>query len=413
MLVKRGKTYHLRIRPFGGKVLITVATPATSKEEAKRIEKTVLSACRAGGYAGLDPVSREVCVNLFRNRGWEIPEDLQPEVKRKPTEALTLWKAIELFVKYPTIRDAKSRERYIVCLEHLVEHWGKDRAIKGLWVPDLRMYQVDRMNEGAAPGTVNWEMATLSKLFGVLIELQLIESNPVRLVKRLSTKLGERQVYISREDFQRIMAQTPAWYQPFMLTAYLTGMRRGELLSITRKQVNLARRIIRLGAHETKEAHVKRVPVHSELVPVLEEVLKVTTLDTDKLFLVRDSRGVRAPGKDTIKNPWARSVDRLQMDPAPHFHDLRHTWKTNARRSGMDPEIRESILGHWFKEKSVTERYGRISDKELVQAIDAMTFDHGVTEIYVAEDKREKPENVAQMSRKTPGQRKRRCRHIA
>ena len=344
MPVKRGKAYHLRIRPFGGKVLITVATPATTKEEAKRIEKAVLSACREGGYAGLDPASREVCVNLFRNRGWEIPGDLAPETKRRPAETLTLWKAIEIFLKYPTIKDAKARDRYIMCFEHLVERWGRDRAVKGLWVPDLRLYQVERLNEGAAPGTVNWEMATLSKLFGVLIELQLVESNPVRLVKRLSTKLSERQVYISREDFQRIMAKTPAWYRPFMLAAYYTGMRRGELLSITRKQVNLGRRIIRLGAHETKEAHEKRVPIHPELVPVLEEVLKVNPLDSDKVFLVRDRRGVRAPGKDTIKNPWARAVERLQMDPPPHFHDLRHTWKTNARRSGMDPEIRESIL---------------------------------------------------------------------
>jgi hypothetical protein len=54
----------------------------------------------------------------------------------------------------------------------------------------------------------------------------------------------------------------------------------------------------------------------------------------------------------------------------------------------MDPEIRESILGHWFKEKSVSERYGRISNEELVQAIDLMTFDHGQTEILMAGQKR-------------------------
>ncbi len=49
----------------------------------------------------------------------------------------------------------------------------------------------------------------------------------------------------------------------------------------------------------------------------------------------------------------------------------------------MDTEIRESIMGHWFKEKSVNERYGRISNEELLQAIDSMTFDHGETEILV------------------------------
>jgi hypothetical protein len=38
-------------------------------------------------------------------------------------------------------------------------------------------------------------------------------------------------------------------------------------------------------------------------------------------------------------------------------------------------------MGHWFKEKSVSERYGFISKQELIEAIDQMTFDHGPTQI--------------------------------
>jgi hypothetical protein len=56
----------------------------------------------------------------------------------------------------------------------------------------------------------------------------------------------------------------------------------------------------------------------------------------------------------------------------------------------MDPEIRESIMGHWYRGRSVTERYGRISDEELLYAIDAMTFDHGDTEILLSDGKKEK-----------------------
>jgi hypothetical protein len=53
----------------------------------------------------------------------------------------------------------------------------------------------------------------------------------------------------------------------------------------------------------------------------------------------------------------------------------------------MDQEIRESILGHSSKQRLVSERYGRISNKEPVSAIDSMTFDHGETEILVAKGK--------------------------
>ncbi len=52
----------------------------------------------------------------------------------------------------------------------------------------------------------------------------------------------------------------------------------------------------------------------------------------------------------------------------------------------MDSQIAEAILGHQDRARTVNERYGRISDAELVQAIDALTFDHGETEILVARD---------------------------
>ena len=120
-------------------------------------------------------------------------------------------------------------------------------------------------------------------------------------------------------------------------------------------------------------------------------------MESERLFLIKDGKGVRPPSKHSPKNTWRRAVARLGLvDPRPRFHDLRHTWKTNARRSGVDFEIREAIMGHSSRKKTVAERYGRISDEELLQAIDMMTFDHGPTEIVVTgrRGKRDSEKNV-------------------
>jgi len=78
----------------------------------------------------------------------------------------------------------------------------------------------------------------------------------------------------------------------------------------------------------------------------------------------------------------------------------------------MDPEIRESILGHWFKEKSVSERYGFISDGELVEAVDAMGFDCGVTQIWTNQSEKDRVEKCAQNVRKRDVPRKKAvCAH--
>lgn len=385
-VLKRGKSYYLRIRPFGE--LINVRTSAGSKSEARNIEMGVLTACRSSDYRSLNAAAREVCVRLFRNQGWEFPCDLAP---REPVrEETTVWKAVNIFQNYPEIKACKARPRYEYALVHLVEKLGKDKPIKSIWVPDLKTYQIEHLNEGASPATINRELSTLSKIFSVLIELQLVETNPVRLVKRLSEKSGERQVYLSLHDVHLIADKCPEWYQLVIWTAYYTGMRRGEIFGLTRKQINLGERIITLAPPDTKEAQWKRVPIHRELVPYLKAALRLPSLNSEKVFLVRDGREL---GMDTFKNPWPRACKALEdaslfEKPFPHFHDLRHTWKTNARRSGMDPEIRETILGHWSKQRSVTERYGRVGEQELLHAIDRMTFDHGNTEICVSTDSR-------------------------
>jgi len=392
----RNGDLYLYFRPFKNKQ-IGVRLDAATKSEARQLEAILTRACRTGNYTGLDPTAREACIRMFENQGWELPPELGGASQSTPQQELTLWKACELFVRYPDIRSSRSRERYEMCIIHLVEHFGKDRPVKSIWIPEIKLYQMVRLGMGASPSTANWEKGTLSKIFQVLVEQRLVDANPCRLVKSLSQKSEERQAYLSLGDVQLISERCPKWFRPIVWTGYYTGMRRGEILGLTRKQVNLAKRMITLSPGHTKEGHWKRVPIHRDLAQVLEEALRVTCLGTEKLFLLKDGPSIRPLELETFKNPWPRACEAMQekgllKKPFPRFHDLRHTWKTNARRSGMDPEIREAILGHAERGKSVIERYGRISDEELIHAIDGMTFDHGETEIWVTQQKRESSE---------------------
>jgi integrase len=384
MAVKERKgEWYIYFKPFGKKIWIKV--DASGKREAQQIEGALLRALRTGCYGGLDPVARETCIRLFTNQKWELPDELGGYRLQPPNEALTLWKAFEHFLRYPEIRDSKERPRYEQCILHLTEYFGKERAVKAIWVPEIKEYMAKRLEQGAAASTVNREKGTLSKLFQVLVEYQLVEANPVRLVKNLSQKGEERQAYVALEDVERIAARCPAWYRPLIWTAYFSGMRRGEILGLTRKQVNLSQRMIRLGPQDTQEGHWKRVPIHSDLVPILEKVLNGPSLISGKVFPLVDEKGIRDIALETFKNPWERACLALEMqDPLPRFHDLRHTWRANARRSGMDPDIAEGILGHWNKGRAVNQRYGYVDDQELIRAIDRLTFNHGDTTILVA-----------------------------
>jgi len=371
-------TWYIRSRISGTQVFMS--TRALTKTEARNIEMAVLTAFRSTDFRALDAKSRDLALRICRSQKREIPPNLS--LNHCNDDTLTLWNALDLFLNYPDIKISRELDRYVSCGVRLIEAFGKDKPLKSIWVPDIKEYMSRRILDNVSPSTVNREKGTLSKIFQVMAELRLVDDNPCRLVKNLSQKSEERQVYLSFQDVSFVAQQSPRWFQPIVLCAYYTGMRRGEILSLTVRQVDLSRRIIFLGPQHTKERQWKKVPIHGELVPVLKHAMKVRNIGDDRLFLIEG----KPPNRHSLKKPWNKAVKTLALAPKPRFHDLRHTWRANARRSGVDAQIAESILGHWFKGKSVNERYGCISEGELLNAIDSMTFDNGATEIWTARD---------------------------
>ncbi len=379
-VTKRGKAFYLAIRP--SEKLVYVRTDAKSKGEARQLGSEVMIACRSGDYRAMSPQAREVCIRMFRNQGLVLPPGLNGS---EPRKELTLLEVVRIFLGYEPIKQSPTLARYGYALANIVEVFGEDRPLNSIWVDDLRIYRMKRLQQKAAPATVNREISVLSKLFKTMIEMRLLKENPCRLLEPL--KVGHREAYLSYADFRKILDLATAWYKPILWTIYYTGMRPGEVINLTRKAVNLNTRIIRLAGHQTKEGKPKRVPIHRDLVPLLEACMKISAIGTDKVFLINDADGVRPPSAQSLKNLWRRRVPKLEIDPRPRLYDLRHTWKTNARRSGMHSEIEQAIMGHSGRQGSVHDRYGRISDQELLDEIDKMTFDHGPTELWASSSK--------------------------
>jgi hypothetical protein len=67
-VVKRKNGFFIYFYPFKTKK-IGVALPNTvGKNQGKRIEAALITACRSGDYRGLDSVTREICIRMFVNQ---------------------------------------------------------------------------------------------------------------------------------------------------------------------------------------------------------------------------------------------------------------------------------------------------------------------------------------------------------
>lgn len=386
---KQKSGFSLRFRPLGKQIRVHV--PVESKEQVVKIKESVERACESGRFSNLSTLEKDVARSSFEKSGFAVPTELlierfQPQIVQPGP--LTLWQAVELFLNYPTIQDDEpNKERHIYALKHIVRFLGKQAVVEEIWVPEVRAYMKYRKSSGAANTTINREKATMSKLFTVLQELRKVDQNPCRLVKRLSTKASERKVYIKHSDAISLFKLLPEWFRPMVQTIYYTGMRVGEAFGLKRGMVDLNRRMIFLGPEEVKEDDWKKIPIHKDLIPILESCLSATPRLEDLLFAIRDRKGVRSPNKESLKNPWRKACRAMSLDPRPRLTDFRHTWRRNAARSGISDRIAEEIMGHWTSEKTVNRRYGSLmEDSELLEAIDILTFDHGNTHIWLGRD---------------------------
>jgi hypothetical protein len=79
--------WYIRIRHAGKDRLLS--TGLTSKQEAKRTEKSVSAAIKSGGFRRLDDLERKLCEQLLACSGDTIPELPETSFKRAPTRPET------------------------------------------------------------------------------------------------------------------------------------------------------------------------------------------------------------------------------------------------------------------------------------------------------------------------------------
>jgi len=147
--------------------------------------------------------------------------------------------------------------------------------------------------------------------------------------------------------------------------ALYTAMRKGEVLSLTRKNVDLARRKLLLPA--TKNGTARTVPLSDKAVVVLQEALynEVRVLGVDLLFFGEAGiSGTRKP--ITINKTWKTALDRAEIKDFK-FHDLRHEATSRLVEAGLSDLEVAAITGH--KSMQMLKRYTHLRGESLADKI--------------------------------------------
>jgi integrase len=279
-------------------------------------------------------------------------------------DRLTLSDAATLVRQDYAANGHKSAYTLDIRLAHLLTHFGEGARLARLQTGHVETYKAARLEAGAAPSTVNRELAILGRL-GTLARHQYGLVVPFRVAK-----LEERNVrtgFFEDEHVRAVCQHLRPELAALATVANLTGWRKSELRSQQWRHVDFSAGWLRLEPEETKNRDGRMFPLIPELRAVLEaqrarvEGLQRQTGRIIPWVFVRDDG---QPVRD-FKRGWTTARKRAGI-PGRLFHDFRRTAVRNLIRAGIPETVAMKLTGH--RTRSVFQRYAIVEEGMLREA---------------------------------------------
>jgi integrase len=351
---------------------------------------------------GYDGNGLPITKNVLAKTKYECAEKLEKLKDKRPdctpaeySRSMTFGEWIDYWYNTfckPALRDSTASGYESHIYNHIISDIG-DIPLCKLKQNNLQQFYSDLKSKGRktrteiygtglSDRTVRAVHACCRAALDKAVKMKLIRVNPADMC-RLPPKKGKEKQILSDDEMRRLMIQAKedGFYEMFLLDLS-TGMRRGELLALKWDDIDLQSGEIRISkqvkikngqtvisAPKTKNA-VRSIIVPPEITGILKEYKE--TVNSEWVF--------PSPIKDDApRDPTAcrKSLTKiLERAGCKHvrFHDLRHTFATNALKYGMDVKTLAATIGHASAETTL-DIYSHVTDdmkRQAAKRIDAV-----------------------------------------
>ena len=284
----------------------------------------------------------------------------------KPDTKITFQELSDWFTGLERVKALPSFRQIQIKLAKFNSEFG-NVIVSAIKPADLENLQVKRRKEGLADATIDDEIGQARTVIKKAFENGMISGDTLRafmaVKKLLKRNANARDRILTRTEYDTLMQKSPKYLQDIIATGYFTGMRKGEILGLTRDKVDLKKRFIQLEAKDTKTGEPRSVPILDELYNILNAIPRA--IYDNHVFLyegkpIKDIKRSLQTACEKAGIVWGKTRDGFI------FHDLRHTFNTNMRKAGVGDLIAMAITGHATRE--MHDRYNKIDMEDIRQA---------------------------------------------
>jgi integrase len=286
---------------------------------------------------------------------------LDQQSERTPPARVTFDRCVDAFIERceEKGRSPNTLRTYCQIARELKARWEDWRTVD-VDADELEDYRDDLAERGLAGSTLNQRRAVLSGVFKVGRRRFKVNVDPMDGFERAEVKdSGDLEVYSVEEVWALARHATSLTDAAIFLLASLCGMRRSEILGLRWRTVLFEQRAIVLrrgftdagGDQLPKGQRVYSVPMARQVADVLMR-LRPDEADPDARVFPGEM-GAAMDGSALYRR-YKKAQYRADLRPL-RFHDLRHTFGTQAIAGGANVHDLQRWMGH--RHLATTMRY--------------------------------------------------------
>ncbi|CWU81099.1 site-specific integrase [Listeria monocytogenes] len=295
-------------------------------------------------------------------------------------------------------------DKYNLFLENWIIPYFERKKISKITTMQLLDYFHEVQKKGVSPSALEGHHRVIRSLFKYATLWGITETDVSLSVKKPTYKVPEKNIY-NRQEIEVLIDRIKILqkYQQVMIKlALYCGLRRGEVIGLTTKDmnynkntINVYRAVIKSASEgikldETKNKRKRIVPAPAGLMEEIKELAKEKQKNKDKLGLLwkgtKDLDGktvilIFSHDDGTPFTPasvtrmFNRFLEKEENNDLTKisFHDLRHSAASFLLEQGINIKVIQNILGH-SDIKVTLNTYAHITEDGYSEA--AKTFDN-------------------------------------
>jgi integrase len=260
---------------------------------------------------------------------------------------------------YPSM-NKKTVETYVTAWRHLKPI--ADTEVREIKKSHLQAIIDDMTANGLSQSSTSKVKVLAGILLDKAMEDDIVDKNYAKFVDIPRQEKKEKAIFTDAHIKKLFDNSTDKWVQTVLILIY-TGLRIGELLTLTKFDVDMKEKTI-TGGIKTDAGKDRVIPIHSKIQPFIESWLK----EEGEYFISKDSKRVTTNRyRKVIFHPMMERLEIEGLTP----HAARHTFATLLSRAKVDTLSIQRVIGH-SKYSTTADIYTRSDTEELRKAVESI-----------------------------------------